>query len=146
MTDEIYYLAYGSNLCVKDMKKRCERAEKIGGMMLKDYELEFRTYLTVKKSIGKEVPIGIWKVSRSDIENLDMYEAYPILYRKEYFPVQINGRKEDALIYIMNNNAKEIKAPDEDDRCYQACVQGYKDFGFDIKYLLTAKQNAENKE
>lgn len=41
-----YYLAYGSNLNVEQMKRRCPNAIKIGATYINDYKLEFRYYLT----------------------------------------------------------------------------------------------------
>ena len=42
-----YYLAYGSNLNLNEMKVRCPSAKMIGSTILKDYELIFRnSYLT----------------------------------------------------------------------------------------------------
>ena len=101
-------------------------------MMLKDYELEFRIYLSVKKAPGKEVPIGIWEVPASDEKRLDAYEGFPTFYRKEYIPIEVDGKKVKALIYIMN----DVRYPEPPSRIYmQTCIQGYNDFGFDPKYL-----------
>ena len=44
-----YYLAYGSNLNLEQMKYRCPNAKKAGAYLLKDWALEFRYYLTIRK-------------------------------------------------------------------------------------------------
>ena len=49
-----YYIAYGSNLNVRQMRMRCPSARIIGTSVLKDYELLFKgsktgSYLTVEK-------------------------------------------------------------------------------------------------
>ena len=106
--------------------------------MLKDYELEFRLYLSIKKSPGKEVPIGVWEVPTADEKRLDIYEGYPRFYRKEYIPIEVDGKKVDALVYIMND-VRLIEPPTS--IYMQTCVQGYKDFGFDVKYLKEALNN-----
>ena len=50
--DKRYYIAYGSNLNVRQMRMRCPSARIIGTANLKDYELLFKgsktgSYLTV---------------------------------------------------------------------------------------------------
>ena len=52
-----YYIAYGSNLNVRQMRMRCPSARIIGTSVLKDYELLFKgsktgSYLTVEKKSG----------------------------------------------------------------------------------------------
>ena len=63
-----YYLAYGSNLNIKQMQMRCPGAKPVGTMVLEGYELLFKgsktgSYLTIEKKIGGKVPVGIWQVS-----------------------------------------------------------------------------------
>ena len=135
MKDCIYYLAYGSNLNLEQMKERCPNSNKIGSMILKDYELEFRYYLTVNKKLGCNVPIGIWEIAKEDEKYLDEYEGYPSLYRKEYIPIQVDNRQVEALIYIMNDVRKPERPSTE---YFECCVEGYNDFGLDVKYLNKA--------
>lgn len=135
MANKIYYLAYGSNLNLAQMKFRCPNAKKVGTLMLEDYELEFRIYLTINKKVGSKVPIGVWEVSPSDERKLDAYEGYPTFYRKEYIPIEVDGKKVEALIYIMND-VRKVEPPTK--TYLQTCIEGYKDFGFDDKYLLEA--------
>ena len=132
---KIYYLAYGSNLNKNQMAYRCPNAKTIGSMMLKGYELVFKSCLTIEPNKDGEVPLGIWQITKEDEKRLDRYEGYPILYRKEYIDIVIKGKKEKALVYIMNDVRK---------RCAHAgvymdvCMKGYKDFKFDIDYLNEA--------
>ena len=44
---QTYYLAYGSNLNENQMRYRCPNAVKVGTLMLDDYQLEFRVFLTI---------------------------------------------------------------------------------------------------
>lgn len=136
---KIYYLAYGSNLNIEQMKYRCPRAVKVGSTILKGWELEFKTYLTIKPNPNKEVPLGIWKVTAADERNLDIYEGYPRFYRKEYIEIEIDGKKALALIYIMND-VREIQPPSA--IYWHTCIQGYNDFRFDNKYLSEALKNS----
>lgn len=132
---KVYYLAYGSNLNERQMKYRCPNATKVGTLVLEDYELEFRLYLTVVPKKGSQVPIGVWLVDAVDEKRLDVYEGYPTFYRKEYIEIDIADKKEKALIYIMND-VREINPPA---RQYMlTCAEGYRDFGFDNKFLIDA--------
>lgn len=131
----IYYLAYGSNLNERQMKYRCPNATKVGTLVLDDYQLEFRLYLTVVPKKGAQVPIGVWLVDEHDEKRLDAYEGYPTFYRKEYIEIEVEDKKEQALIYIMND-VRKVAPPS---RQYMlTCLEGYKDFGLDANYLQEA--------
>ena len=63
-----YYLAYGSNLNVRQMMHRCPGAKPVGKMVLEGYELLFKgsktgSYLTIEKKRDGKVPVGIWQVT-----------------------------------------------------------------------------------
>jgi len=79
-----YYIAYGSNLNINQMKRRCPTARVIGTGFIEDYELLFKGsktggYLTIEKAEGKSLPVAIWKVTELDEQALDRYEGYPNL-------------------------------------------------------------------
>lgn len=133
-----YYLAYGSNLNVRQMAHRCPTAEVVGSVMLPNYELNFcgtyTGYLTVVQVQGSKVPLGVWKIEEQDEKRLDMYEGYPSTYSKVYVPLKIDNDVVDAIIYVMNCN-KLMKPTDV---YFQTCLEGYSDFGFDADYLEEA--------
>ena len=71
-----YYIAYGSNLNVHQMRMRCPSARRIGTSVLKGYALLFKgsktgSYLTVEKKPGSSVPVGVWEVTPADEKALD---------------------------------------------------------------------------
>ena len=104
-----YYLAYGSNLNLKDMKKRCPKAKPIGKILLNGYRLVYKgsadgyAYLTIEEDEYSSIPLGIFEISLFDIKSLDIYEGYPELYSKCYIPVKIDDKIKKALIYVMND-------------------------------------------
>lgn len=62
--DKRYYIAYGSNLNVRQMRMRCPSARIIGTSTLRDYELIFKgsktgSYLTIEKCEGGTVPVVV---------------------------------------------------------------------------------------
>lgn len=88
-----FYIAYGSNLNLSQMRRRCQNAKKVGSFLLKGYELEFRYYLTIKESPNGEVPLGFFEIDENDEGSLDRYEGYPTHYRKEYLDVELNANQ-----------------------------------------------------
>ncbi len=142
-----YYLAYGSNLSVAQMLKRCPQAVYVGTGEIKGYRLLFRGsltgyYLTIEKKRRRKVPVVIWKVSERDERALDLYEGYPKLYRKEEMPVKvkslIDGRTigtVQAFVYIMDES-RMLGRPHAS--YLGVCAEGYERFGFDQDLLETA--------
>lgn len=68
MTDKRYYIAYGSNLNVQQMRWRCPGARIIGTSELQDYRLLFKgsktgSYLTVEPKKGCTVPVAVWDMT-----------------------------------------------------------------------------------
>lgn len=136
-----YYLSYGSNLNMFQMKHRCKNSKPIGTINLKNYRLVYKggmdgfSYLTIEECEGYNVPLGLYEVSYFDILSLDKYEGYPNFYSKYYFPVKIGAKSKKALIYIMNENF-DYHIPSEE--YIQTCMIGYDDFGFDKSILERA--------
>ena len=82
-----YYIAYGSNLNVQQMRWRCPGARIIGTSELKNYRLLFKgsktgSYLTIEPEVGCTVPVAVWEVTDQDELALDRYEGYPSFYYK----------------------------------------------------------------
>ena len=135
-----YYIAYGSNLNVGQMLRRCPDAVKIGTAVIEDYQLLFRSnsragVATIEPCGGGSVPVGVWAVSDSDEASLDHYEGWPWLYEKRVFPVTVRGKKVRALIYIMTPGHRF--APPST-FYLDTIIEGYADFGFDTGPLLAA--------
>lgn len=141
-----YYIAYGSNLNVNQMKRRCPTARVVGTGFIKDYELLFKGsktggYLTIEKAEGKSLPVAIWKVTETDEQALDRYEGYPTFYYKADMEINIKGIKtgknyqKQAFVYIMHED-REIGMPSK--FYVMTCLEGYKTFGFSPKYLEEA--------
>ena len=84
-----YYIAYGSNLSIEQMKVRTPDAVIVGTGLLKDWRLLFRQFATIKKCKGYSVPVLIWKISPQDEKNLDRYEGYPKFYIKRNLKIDV---------------------------------------------------------
>ena len=136
-----FYLAYGSNLNLRDMSYRCKKAIPIGSTVLMNYRLVYKgsidgyAYLTIEPSKDSLVPVGIFNISFFDELRLNKYEGYPELYYKEHFPINIGNKEAKALIYIMKDNF-DYHLPN--DKYIDTCMMGYDYFGFDKKVLEDA--------
>lgn len=141
-----YYIAYGSNLNIPQMRMRCPRARIIGTSVIEDYQLLFKgsktgSYLTIEPMEGAKVPVVIWEVTETDEKALDRYEGYPNFYYKKEMTLDIKGirtgkvRRRDAFVYIMHEE-RELGIPSW--YYVNTCLDGYRAFGFDEKYLFDA--------
>lgn len=140
-----YYIAYGSNLNIRQMKSRCPHARVVGTAEIKDYRLLFKgsqsgAYLTVEKEKGHSVPVGIWEVDEMDERNLDRYEGFPAFYYKENMRLPVkddagNTEEKDCFLYIMHEE-RVLGLPS--DYYVAVCATGYEDFGFNTSPLFEA--------
>ena len=141
-----YYIAYGSNLNIPQMRMRCPGARIIGTSVIEDYQLLFKgsktgSYLTIEPMEDAEVPVVIWEVTETDEKALDRYEGYPNFYYKKEMTLDIKGirtgkvRRRDAFAYIMHEE-RELGIPSW--YYVNTCLDGYRAFGFDEKYLFDA--------
>lgn len=136
-----YYLAYGSNLCHEQMQFRCKDNHVVGSTILENYRLVFKgrengySYLTVEECEGSYVPIGVYKISKSDEKSLDRYEGYPESYQKEYVSVMLDGKMITGLIYVMN---KKFDYHIPTCEYINVCKRGYKNFNFNPSILDNA--------
>jgi len=74
------YAAYGSNMNIEQMEKRCPKAKVIGEGELLGYKLTFRGgrggVANVERSSQKRVPIVLWAITEECERALDRYEGY----------------------------------------------------------------------
>ena len=128
------YMAYGSNLNLGQMARRCPTARVVGTTMLEGYQLLFNGVATIVPREGAVVPVGIWEIDKRCEEALDRYEGYPTLYRKETLTVELNGEQVDAFGYIMNRDRPALPAYSY----YETIEDGYNDVGLDTAHLRKA--------
>ena len=143
--EPILYLAYGSNLNLEDMARRCPQAQVAGRARLEGWRLAVRGggsgfYLTLEACPGSSVPVGVWAVEPEGLQALDHYEGYPRLYTREFWPTAYQdqtGREHQgrALIYLMRPH---FPAGRPTQTYLEACRAGYRSFGFDPAPLEAA--------
>ena len=128
------YFAYGSNLNHFQMKRRCKDSVFLKKINLSNFKLTFRSKYSAADIEPKKnsiVPGALFKISKSDEKKLDVYEDYPILYKKYYFTYY--GKK--IMTYTM---IKKSSFTFPTDRYLNIVERGYKDCKLNRKYLKIA--------
>ena len=117
------YFAYGSNLNHFQMKRRCKDSVFLKKINLSNFKLTFRSKYRaadIEPKKNSTVPGALFKISKSDEKKLDIYEDYPILYKKHYFTYY--GKK--VMTYIMTTKTK-FMYPTK--KYLNTILQGYSD-------------------
>jgi gamma-glutamylcyclotransferase (GGCT)/AIG2-like uncharacterized protein YtfP len=135
------YLAYGSNLNLEQMARRCPTAEVVGATVMRNWRLLFWGVATIERCQGDKVPVLVWNIKPADEYALDRYEGWPHLYRKESVRVTVNGKQVRAMVYVMNRG--HLTPPNR--MYYNTILEGYKSAGFDVNILRNAARNANRK-
>ena len=141
-----YYIAYGSNLNLAQMKRRCPSARIVGTSEILGYELLFKgsqtgSYLTIEKAQGGRVPALVWETTEADEAALDRYEGFPSFYYKAEMELPVrdlrtgNCRFRKCYVYIMHEE-REVGVPSL--YYVRTCLEGYRDFGFNEQFLWKA--------
>ena len=132
------YIAYGSNLNIDQMKRRCPDAEIVTTSCINNYQLTFRGnhrgfgVANIEPKKGARVPVGVWQISQDDEVALDRYEGYPHLYVKQNFMVPINGERHKAMAYVMRQGFDPVPPSDS---YLQTIADGFDDFRIDKAVL-----------
>jgi len=130
------YFAYGSNLNLFQMKRRCKDSIFLKKINLKDFRLTFRSKYgaaDIEPKKNSIVPGGLFEISKSDEKKLDIYEDFPILYKKFYF---LYYRKK-VMTYTMVKKTP-FKFPTK--RYLNIVKRGYRDCNLDKKFITKALQ------
>ena len=132
------YFAYGSNLNHFQIKKRCKDSVFLKKINLTNFKLTFRSKYRAADIEPKKnsiVPGALFEISKSDEKKLDVYEDYPVLYKKYYF--KYYGKK--VMTYTMVKKSL-FRFPTE--RYLNIVKRGYKDCFLDKKYLKRGLQES----
>ena len=128
------YFAYGSNLNHFQMKRRCKDSVFLKKINLSNFRLTFRSKYKAADIEPKKnsiVPGALFEISKSDEKKLDVYEDYPILYKKYYFTYYAKK----VMTYTMTKKTL-FAYPTE--RYLNIVKRGYKDCNLDNHILKKA--------
>ena len=116
------------------MKRRCKDSVFLKKINLTNFTLNFRSKYRAADIEPKKnsiVPGALFEISKSDEKKLDVYEDYPVLYKKYYFTYY--GKK--VMTYRMTKKTP-FMFPTE--RYLNVIKRGYKDCLLDVKFLHKA--------
>ena len=119
------------------MKRRCKDSIYLKKINLKDFRLTFRSKYRAADIEPKKnsiVPGGLFEISKSDEKKLDIYEDFPILYKKHYF--NYYGKK--VMTYTME---KKSAFKFQTERYLNIVKKGYKNCDLNNKFLKKALLN-----
>jgi phage replication-related protein YjqB (UPF0714/DUF867 family) len=96
------YFAYGSNLCVTQMLRRCPDAIDPRPATLADHDwlINQRGVATVEPFNGALVHGVLWQISEHDLATLDRAEGVPVRYRRDRMVVHTDHGPAEAWVYV----------------------------------------------
>jgi hypothetical protein len=109
------YFAYGSNMDVEGMARRCPRAKPLGLARLARHQLAVMRegWLTAVRDPRGDVHGVLWDVAFADMRALDQYERLDGgLYTKTQQPVIGERGAKQALVYFGVNSGPGVAEPD----------------------------------
>ncbi|SFH23208.1 Uncharacterized conserved protein YtfP, gamma-glutamylcyclotransferase (GGCT)/AIG2-like family [Desulfotomaculum arcticum] len=143
----IPYFAYGSNLHLSQMKRRCPSAKPLEAVKCHDYRLTFKGnkrgngVADIEPAQGEAVAGALYRITIKDLEALDRYEGYPRLYNR-YIVEVVNayGEKKAAFVYRMG--PQYVEAPPWEEY-YETILSGFQNWGLDVAPLQAARMAAD---
>jgi gamma-glutamylcyclotransferase (GGCT)/AIG2-like uncharacterized protein YtfP len=96
------YFAYGANMDVAAMARRCPCSKPVGLARLPRHRwiISSDGYANVVRDPRREVHGLLWDLALSDVPPLDRFEDVPRLYRKVTQPVITQAGIRRALVYV----------------------------------------------
>lgn len=148
MARKTLYFAYGSNMDVSQMERRCPKAKPLSILTLPNYRLVFRGVADIIPAHGMSVDGVLWAITDECEFALDRYEGYRKdapnggMYRKETFKLKLPSGARDVMFYAMNSGAYSLPYAG-----YGECIQrAYKTWKLDMDKFETAIAHAEKSE
>jgi len=146
------YFAYGSNLDLPQMKRRCPSSKLISKGSLSCYRLTFNRFSSgwgggvadVIQDQGSKVWGLVFEISDTDLERLDRYEGYhkdeTSLYERWKTVIDTpNGQVSDVWVYTVVEKQKFVKPTPE---YLQIIKDAAKKWNFPKSYLTLAYLDA----
>lgn len=141
MTDHPLYWAYGSNLWLDQMARRCPAATPVQALTIKGWQLVFRRVADVEPCPGAVVHGALYNVTPDCVDALDRFEGVASgVYRVVDFTVKLPGtdRRVKAFFYRMNREGLEPPS----DVYFRRIQRGYAQWRLPRRRLLAAREAA----
>ncbi|TDG00892.1 gamma-glutamylcyclotransferase family protein [Paenibacillus piri] len=161
MTSRIFFAAYGIHTNEHELKRKIS-GDIVARGYIDNYDLEFRSFPTIKESQGDKVPVVIWSIPQNSMSKLDRIEfAIDGLFRQKYLKVTVTGIADkgmelgvpretvEALVYVMSiPNSYSTGKPSLPD--YNLIFSGWQSNELEVnllvRALLAADTHYEEKE
>ena len=127
------YGAYGSNLNLKQMRRRCPNSYPLYSFYLHNYNLVFKGVADLEKKLGSISFMAIYEITKACEQALDIYEEYPHVYEKKIIKREIEGKNRDIMFYVMK---KSYNYAVPTVRYFNVIEEGYRHWNGSIKLLL----------
>jgi gamma-glutamylcyclotransferase (GGCT)/AIG2-like uncharacterized protein YtfP len=133
------YFAYGSNMNLQQMARRCPGAVALGPARLPGWRLTERTFADIDRDHEAETWGVLWEITAAHLWALDRYEGAPALYTRRRVTVTLadpdTGRPtaHTALVYVMTRATKAARQGCPYSQAYRAaCSQGARENGLPV--------------
>ena len=123
------YFAYGSNLSVDQMMRRCPSAEVREALNISGWRLGFKRFANIEEHEGSVINGALYALTDQDLAALDRYEA---LYERLWLDVADVGR-------VVTYQIPEHRVMSQPEVSYvRVIAAGLKDWGHENESLLSA--------
>ena len=133
------YFAYGSNMSIAGMARRCPGATPIGRARLDGWRFGFfpQGFATIVPDGASVVHGVLWRVSARDLAALNAYEGVDAgLYVRRVVAVRHGDQSMPALIYVARNHAPGRPRP----RYLDLVVAAARDWDLPAAYVRTIER------
>lgn len=134
------YFAFGSNMNLPQMKKRCPGSKLVSTATLEEFRFVYDgESARWGGAVGNVVPSkdhnvtgALFEVNDSDLASLDQYEGFPVRYKRKEMPVtKESGERIMAILYY--REGEEEGLPSEAYR--KAVMEGARQCGVPESYI-----------
>ena len=129
------YGAYGSNLNLKQMQRRCPNSYPLYSIYLENFILAFKGVADIEKQEGSICFMAVYEITKSCEKALDIYEEYPDVYEKNYIKKKIEGQYRDIMFYTMK---KKYHYAVPTIKYFNVIKEGFINWNSSFKLLLDA--------
>lgn len=136
--------AYGSNLSIAQMVRRCASSQFVARAELRGYELAFAGYstrwagpvATYTEARRRRVRGIVYSLSPADLARLDRIEGVPRVYERLRVPVHVD---DERVLLVHAYRLSGFDRPSVPSSEYLGVIaDAYRDWGFDRRHLMRA--------
>ena len=134
------YAAFGSNLDLAQMGRRCPQAEILGAGTLPNARLVFEQVATIVADERSTCPIGVYRLNATDVASMDRSEGLGRAYDRYLVTVEMADRLVRCFTYIK----KDTRLGPPTQAYYDRIRSGYRQWGFDEQRVYRAARKARD--